>query len=262
MPLLVPWSAFKESTLLICSPVECIGYAGRAWSHSDPQNLSPFIMQSILILVAPALFAASIYMVLGRIIRLLHAENISIIKPTWLTKIFVAGDIFSFLVQSGGAGLMAQKTLSAYNMGSNIVIGGLVIQIVIFGFFIVVALVFNLRLKKSPTPAACDPGLQWQKHLHVLYLTSAIILIRNIIRVIDYAQGNNGFIVSHEIMLYIFDAFFIFLVVLILFLIHPSKLLGAQRSFNPIVSRDHDGFMMDDGEHIPIRSDVHYPSKD
>lgn len=58
---------------------------------SDTMKLPPFIIQSILILVAPALFAASIYMVLGHVIRLLHADDISIIKPKWLTKIFVAG---------------------------------------------------------------------------------------------------------------------------------------------------------------------------
>ena len=47
-------------------PVECVGYVGRALSHSNKTALGPFIMQSLLILVAPALLAASIYMVLGR----------------------------------------------------------------------------------------------------------------------------------------------------------------------------------------------------
>lgn len=158
---------------------------------------------------------------------------------------------------------MAQRTLSSYNTGSNIIIVGLVIQIVIFGFFIVVALVFNLRLKKSPTATACDSALQWQKHLYVLHFTSVIILIRNVIRVIEYAQGNSGFIVSHEYMLYIFDAFFfIFLVVLTSFVVHPSKLLGAKRSFEQIVPHDNDGFMMNDGDDLPIRSNIHHRAKE
>ena len=59
-------------------------------------------MQSLLLLVAPALFAASIYMVLGRIILLTDGEKNSLIRQKWLTKIFVAGDVLSFLVQSGG----------------------------------------------------------------------------------------------------------------------------------------------------------------
>lgn len=59
-------------------------------------------MQSALILIAPAFFAASIYMELGRIIRLLNAEKSSVIKLNWLTKTFVMGDVLSFLMQASG----------------------------------------------------------------------------------------------------------------------------------------------------------------
>lgn len=65
--------------------------------------MKPYVGQSVLILLGPALFAASIYMLLGRIIRVLNAGSISPIRPTWLTKIFVTGDVLSFLLQSGGA---------------------------------------------------------------------------------------------------------------------------------------------------------------
>lgn len=42
---------------------ETIGYIGRILSSDDPYARTPFIMQTLLILLAPALFAASIYMV-------------------------------------------------------------------------------------------------------------------------------------------------------------------------------------------------------
>ena len=59
-------------------------------------------MQSLLILVAPALFAASIYIILGRIILLVDGERYSLVRLKWLTKIFVAGDVLSFLLQGSG----------------------------------------------------------------------------------------------------------------------------------------------------------------
>jgi len=62
----------------------------------------PYIIQSLLLLLGPALFAASVYMVFGRLIRLVGGERYSIIRVNWLTKIFVLGDVLSFLVQSGG----------------------------------------------------------------------------------------------------------------------------------------------------------------
>lgn len=77
---------------------------GRTLSAREAPDwtLTPYIMQSTLLLVSPALFAASIYMILGRIILLVHGEKHSVIRLNWLTKIFVAGDVLSFVMQSSG----------------------------------------------------------------------------------------------------------------------------------------------------------------
>lgn len=56
----------------------------------------------MFILIAPALFAASIYMILGRIIILVGGQEHAIIRPQWLTKIFVIGDVVCFLLLAGG----------------------------------------------------------------------------------------------------------------------------------------------------------------
>jgi len=90
--------------------VEWIGYIGRVLGSRQSPNwtLGPYIMQTLLLLVAPALFAASIYMALGRIILLVDGEDRSIIKKRWLTKIFVAGDVLSFVLQ--GAGVYSESS--------------------------------------------------------------------------------------------------------------------------------------------------------
>jgi hypothetical protein len=62
-------------------------------------------MQSLLILIAPALFAASIYIILGRIILLVDGERYALVRRKWLTKIFVAGDVLSFMLQGGGTSM-------------------------------------------------------------------------------------------------------------------------------------------------------------
>ncbi len=87
-----------------CCSVEFVGYIGRAVSTTETPDwtLGPYLVQTLLLLVAPALFAASIYMVLGRIILLVDGEKYSVLPKRWLTKIFVAGDVLSFLLQAGG----------------------------------------------------------------------------------------------------------------------------------------------------------------
>jgi hypothetical protein len=90
--------------LTLYDTVETVGYIGRILSASQAPNYSTgaYAMQSALILIAPAFFAASIYMELGRLIQMLRAEKDSLVPVRWLTRIFVAGDILSFLMQASG----------------------------------------------------------------------------------------------------------------------------------------------------------------
>ena len=204
-------------------------------------------MQVLLILVAPALFAASIYMELGRIIMLCDGAHHSLIKMRWLTKIFVAGDVLSFLMQALGehdvdsnvsfayltrkigAGITAKKSVSAVKNGQHIITGGLFVQIIFFGFFLVVAIVFNRRTNKKPTTRSDSLDVPWKKHIRVLYLASALILIRSILRLEEYAEGTTGFVLSHEYFLYIFDAVPMLCVMVLFNLVHPSEVYALLR---------------------------------
>lgn len=94
----------QTSPVLTYLPVELVGYIGRAMSskQSPDWTIGPYVMQSTLLLIAPALFAASIYMELGRIIIMVKGEQFSLIRVNWMTKIFVTGDVLSFLMQASG----------------------------------------------------------------------------------------------------------------------------------------------------------------
>ena len=84
---------------------EVLGYIARAVSAAQPYGewtLSPYIVQTVLVLVAPSLFAASVYMELGRIVELVQGDQYLFIRRRWLTGIFVLGDVVSFLMQAGG----------------------------------------------------------------------------------------------------------------------------------------------------------------
>ena len=71
-------------------------------------------MQTLSILLAPAFFTASIYMILGRLIVLVDGESHSPIRVKWLTKIFVGGDVLSFLAQSAGKYFISLATYSKH----------------------------------------------------------------------------------------------------------------------------------------------------
>lgn len=174
-----------------------------------------YTIQQLFILLAPALMAASIYMILGRIIRVLGAEHHSLVPLRFLTKTFVLGDVISFIAQGGGGGIQAAGSLELFHLGEKIMIVGLFIQIVFFGFFMVATVVFDRRVSTRPTDRALQGIIPWRRYLIILYATSFIIMVRSVFRVIEYAQGNNGYIIRREYLLYLFETSLMFLVMLL-----------------------------------------------
>ncbi|KAL5592669.1 hypothetical protein FOBRF1_006890 [Fusarium oxysporum] len=198
---------------------EVIGYIGR----TVPDTLGAYIVQSIFLLVAPALFAASIYMELGRIVALVDGDYYLFIRRRWLTRIFVTGDVLSFFMQGGGGGMMGSDSANSRDIGEKLIVAGLFVQIVFFGCFVVTAALFHLRLHRTPTRIVIASKPPYLRHLVALYITSVLIFIRSIVRVVEFVQGFDGFIISHEIFIYLFDAVPMLAVMMILNWVHPSE---------------------------------------
>ncbi|KAF4179334.1 hypothetical protein CNMCM8694_008128 [Aspergillus lentulus] len=228
------WQMIKErawfmTAFIIGGSFEAMGYLCRYISAKETPDWTtkPYIGQSLLLLLAPALFAASVYMILGRIIRLLNAGSLSLVRPNWLTKVFVTGDIISFLMQCGGGGLLAgAKTQDKVNMGQHMIIGGLFVQILFFGFFMVVSVTFHCCMLATPMHHIVSPVVQWNFYMKITYTVSVLILIRSAYRVAEYAQGSDGYLQSKEAFIYVFDASLMFACCIILNVSHPSKLLS------------------------------------
>ena len=179
--------------------VELVGYGARVYSHYYPALLAPFIAQSILILLAPILFAASVYMFLSRIMQATGsatANKAAAIKPSRVTKVFVAGDVVCFFVQAAGAGKLSNaETEDERNSGKYTVLGGLFLQLLVFGFFLLVAVQFHRRAFLERHRADRNGreiiSTRWnfQRYLLLLYAVSLLITVRNVFRVIEYAMG-------------------------------------------------------------------------
>ncbi|KAL0254771.1 hypothetical protein SLS55_009295 [Diplodia seriata] len=186
-------------------------------------------MQSILLLLGPTFFAASIYMILGRVIRLTNGEAHSIVKATLVTKIFLLGDMLSFLAQSSGGGMLAKaKTADDQKTGERVIIVGLLVQIAFFGFFIVVSALFHYRIALYPTARSRNVQVPWQRYLWVLYTASALIMVRSIYRLLEYIQGKDGALQSKEAYIYVLDAALMFIVAALFNVFHPSQIVNKR----------------------------------
>ncbi|GAM89083.1 hypothetical protein ANO11243_071180 [Dothideomycetidae sp. 11243] len=227
-----------QKRLRFCIPLfigaifEIVGYGCRVWAHSNLKSTMPYAIQSLLTLLAPILFAASVYMFLGRIIRAADGEAASPIRARWLTKTFVCGDILCFFVQGGGGGiLIGAKTQKTVNLGEYVILGGLVLQIVIFLFFIAVAVVWHKRMSSlsRTTANVAIERFDWQRYIFSLYTVSILIAVRNIVRCIEFDMGSSGYLLSHEWTTLVFDALLMALVLAISWFWHGSGIANLQQ---------------------------------
>ena len=117
---------------------------------------------------------------------------------------------------------MASSTASTASTGSHIVLAGLAMQIAIFAFFVVVAAIFHRRVRAGPK--SLEGPLHFEKCMWVIYFTSGLILVRNIVRIAEFVEGFDGYIILHETFLYVFDAVPMAIVLAVFAVCYPSKL--------------------------------------
>lgn len=187
-------------------PAEIFGYSVRIVGHDNITSKGPYIASLLLTLLSPICFAASVYMILGRVIRATGGEKYSLVSVRWITKIFLTGDLASLALQgAGGAIISRADTKSKESNGRVIVLIGLAVQLIFFAFFVTAALIFHVRMLRNRLKGP-ESAISWQKIIWLCYLTSALITFRNIFRVVEFAMGTQGYLWQNEWPLYAFDA--------------------------------------------------------
>lgn len=143
----------------------------------------------------------------------------------------------------GGGMLATAKTSSSVSLGENIIVAGLFVQVISFGFFIIVSIIFHRRMVATPMHLLVEARIPWTRYMRVLYAASALILIRSVYRVAEYIQGNTGYLQSKEVFVYIFDATLMVICCLLLNYFHPSDILSKSLE----IGEREDLEMMNDG---------------
>ncbi|OAL51125.1 RTA1-domain-containing protein [Pyrenochaeta sp. DS3sAY3a] len=192
--------------IVIGGLLETIGYIARAVAHNKTTTLPPYVAQSLLLLLAPIFFAASIYSILGRLIHNMKGDDISIVHPSIMTRFFVSIDVLCFLIQGAGGGMLTQaKSQDNVKFGNGIILFGLALQIYIFCFFVRIAGTFHRDIARYGGNQKTLPKTSWRRYFISLYVACACMGIRNVYRIVEYATGEKGYLKSHEWPLYAMD---------------------------------------------------------
>ncbi|UPL03521.1 hypothetical protein LCI18_014455 [Fusarium solani-melongenae] len=223
--LMFPYRAAFPVPMIIGCGMECAAYWFRSRSHDNLRETLPFLLQNLLMLVAPPFLAATLYMSLSRITRALRAEELSLISLRWITKLFVLVDLACFVTQTAGAIMSGSEVPDEAKRGKTIIICGLILQIAAFALFLLCILVLQVRVKSCPTSHCLAGVLSYRRYLVGLYCTSGLFLIRNVVRIVEYNQGGDGPLLSNEAFLYIFDGCFMLGITVIIIVLHPGRLV-------------------------------------
>ncbi|KAF3008474.1 hypothetical protein E8E13_004553 [Curvularia kusanoi] len=222
--------AWFYTSFVIGAWMMTVGYVARFISAKDPAALGPYIMQSLFIILPPSLYAATIYMIYGRLVLFVNATEASIIRPTLVTKVFVCGDVVAFFMQAGGGGMMAQASMT--DMGQKIMLIGLFVQMAFLAFFLTLAIIFWLRMSKSPKQYAVQQygKHSWDKLLKMVVAAAVVVILRCAFRVVEFAQGHSGYLVSHEVFMYICDAAPMLIVQVMMHFVYAADVFGVWRN--------------------------------
>ena len=64
--------------------------------------------------------------------------------------------------------LASAKDESKVKLGNNMIVAGLFVQILFFGFFIIVCVVFHRRMLSTPSHVVGDTQIPWARYMKVL----------------------------------------------------------------------------------------------
>ncbi|RAQ59518.1 RTA1 domain protein [Aspergillus flavus] len=242
LSLIAPYTGHQKKVpyfipIAIGAATEVAAYAIRAASVHQQDNIGLYATSSSLIVIAPVLVCASLYILIGRLIRSSAGggratsssdtetkEPVQLFgrfSPSWIPRVFVTSDVVSFLTQAAGSGIASSNdwTGKEKDVGVGVLIAGLVLQLVTFGFFLVVVVWFD----RSFASREVEEGVR--SVLRGIYIAGFFIMVRLIYRVVEFCMGMDTYTWTHEWPLYVLEAVPMLIAMMVLGWYHPARWL-------------------------------------
>ncbi|CAK9681896.1 RTA1 like family protein [Candida parapsilosis] len=243
--------------------LEMAGYIARAIGHYYWSNTNIYLCQIISLTIGPAFIMAGIYYLLTQLIIIHGRAQFSILRPNYISWIFICCDICSLVIQAAGGATAAVKLrlFEDTKSGTYVMVGGIAFQVVSMSLFLSLLLNFMYRIyfksaglkfnififchlllntkRGQNIRLDCnyeriyDPSFQNIRsrplfnYLPLAIITASIfIYIRCIYRVAELSEGWRGYLITHEAFILTLDASMVFLSCLVFIPFHPVLVFG------------------------------------
>ncbi|ORY90274.1 RTA1 like protein-domain-containing protein [Leucosporidium creatinivorum] len=262
-------------TLTISLLTMVLGYALRIGVANSPYSVGMYAFDTLLILLSPCAFLAVNYMLLTRLAQSLGEEvtkKCLFLPHRVVVKLFVWVDVICFLLQGSGGGMTAMEGNIA-NIGHDVSLAGLIIQVISYGFFSLLLLTFIFRVRKNyPSSYYASnsegwsalsllkktPVTDWRILAHAMVLSSVGVMVRCIFRIAEYSGGYDSYLATKEGYFYLLDSLPLWLAFTLYLFLWPARFIGANE-IAPNFIAHHNNLEM--GTARPIVLDNSYEAK-
>ena len=213
--------------------VEAVGYAGRLMLHHNPFSNNGFTMQICCLIMGPAWLAMGVYLTLKHVVKA-YGSQYSYLKPKYYTWLFIGGDCVSLSLQAAGGGLSAgaEGDDSQLELGSNIAIAGIIMQVVTLAIFAALAGLFFLRRHlalrnraSGKEEATTNPQLQsvrFKLFAGAIIIAFLTTFIRCVYRIAEMMGGWGNPLMQNEAEFIALDSVMCSIAALAMTLFHPG----------------------------------------
>ncbi|PGH09679.1 hypothetical protein AJ80_07630 [Polytolypa hystricis UAMH7299] len=215
---------------------ETIGYAGRVIMHYNVWSEAGFQIQISCLITGPAYFAAGVYLTLKHMVHNID-QRYSRLRATWYPWIFISCDLIALGVQGAGGGMAAAAEDGdgedpLIKIGTNIMIAGVIFQVVVLVFFSYFLIeyfvrVFRHRDELSPSTLATLDSPRFRWFLGGIVLAFLGIFIRCAYRIPELVSGWGSDLMRNELDFIILEGVMICLSTLALTVFHPGWFFPA-----------------------------------
>ncbi|THH00061.1 hypothetical protein EW145_g7142, partial [Phellinidium pouzarii] len=218
-------------TIILAGFGEIVGWVGRLWSSQTflAGGADPFLMQIVSTIIAPTPLLAANFIILGMIIRKLGIRY-SRLRPRLYSIIFTTTDVTALLVQAVG-GAMASGTSSASSsaLGGNIMLAGIIIQLVAIIVYSSLAIEFLRHYHQNRPFRQATVGekrgiydTKLKRMIAGLTISTVCLFIRAIYRTAELADGWTGPILRTQVYFNVFDGAMIVIAIYTMNVFHPG----------------------------------------
>jgi hypothetical protein len=225
--------------------------------YNDPFDHNGFIIQICCLVISPAFITAGIYLTLKHIV-ISFGEQWSRLRPVWYTRIFIAGDLFSLILQGAGGGLAstADPGSDLQDVGTDLMIAGVIFQVVTLAFFGYFLTEYTLRTYRRREKLSEESMTLFHKTSFRCFMGSIItayvcIFVRCVYRIPELTGGWGSELMRNEPEFIVLEGVMIVIAVGVLTVFHPGycfpalgNTIGKKNKYNRKSIGDSDVEMM------------------